>query len=291
TTQSEIRSLTVIPVDSVTSLTVNKANSKGEVVCTGSVNANRPVRTAPVELIVDGSRVTSTTTDKNGNFRATLRLSHGEHMVVARFSDEGYPIRRSESKPQTVQVAIVPLVAIMPEISILPLFVAFLILFSFAGGSWYYLKRMQGRGYTAPPATPVPDLSDATAPLRIPDMDAAPQSDSVKDAASTEDTAGESLFIRYSHILQEQGLNVAARVVYLGLSGRIAQELQLQRHTCLTPRELSRTCTKKPYCRSFSSFVHVYERIRYGGYRSAAVQTAFETEMKNTATDLGSDDH
>ena len=101
----------------------------------------------------------------------------------------------------------------------------------------------------------------------------------------------ESLFARYAHILQDGDLSAAARVVYLGLSERIAQDLHIQRHTALTPRELSQACTKKPYCGPFSSFVHVYERVRYGGCRSATVQTEFEAGMKNTATHLEGEDH
>jgi hypothetical protein len=104
-------------------------------------------------------------------------------------------------------------------------------------------------------------------------------------------TVPESLFTLYVHILQDQGLSAAARAVYLTFSLRIAQELHLPRHTSLTPREVSRACTKKPYCGPFSSFVLVYERVRYGGYRSPAVQGEFEAGMKDTATYLGGDDH
>ncbi len=100
------------------------------------------------------------------------------------------------------------------------------------------------------------------------------------------DMAPGSLFARYVHILQEGGLSAAARVVYLGFCVRIAKDLHIRQYTALTPRELSQSCTKKPYCGPFSSFVLVYERVRYGGYRSAAVQTEFEAEMKNTDTQL-----
>ena len=53
-TRSDSRSLTVVPVDSVTNLTVSNATPGGDVSCTGSVIANHPVSFAPVELIWTG---------------------------------------------------------------------------------------------------------------------------------------------------------------------------------------------------------------------------------------------
>jgi hypothetical protein len=287
-TQSDIRSLTVVPVDSVTNLTVSNATTNGKVSFTGSVIANHAVRFAPVELIWDGSNVSSTTTDANGRFSTTLRLPAGPHTVVARFTGEGYPIYPSQSQPEVVNVSVLNLPTIPILLIILILTVAGIFIL-FTGGAWYYIRRMSGRVWS-PPA-PARAMMEPAGSLQTADTgEALPLEGGPAEPAGGE-AGPESLFTRYSHILQDGELSAAARVVYLGLSERIAQDLHIQRHTSLTPRELSQSCIKKPYCRPFSSFVLVYERVRYGGYRSAAVQTELETEMKNTATHLGDEDH
>jgi hypothetical protein len=291
TTQSDIQSLTIVPVGSVTSLTVSRANSKGEVTCTGSVVANRPVRLAPVELVWDGSHVSSTTANANGEYKATLRLPDGSHSVVARFSGEGYPIRASESDPQIVDVSVLRIISPEDYSWLILLLIVSGIFITFAGGAWYYLKRMPGRTFAGPPAASPPDVTGPTGSYPIAGTDGSPLVEGVPKEPAGDGTPPESLLSRYAHILQEQGLSAAARAVYLMFSLRIAQELHIPRHSSLTPREVSRSCTKKPYCGPFSSFVPVYERVRYGGYRSAAVQAEFEEEMKNTASHLGGDDH
>jgi len=285
-TQSDMRSLTVVPVDSVTTLTVSNATTTGTVSCTGTVvAANRSVRSAPVELVWDGSHVTGTTTDADGRFSASLRLPDGPHTVVARFTGEGYPIRPSESAPQVVVVSIQYLAA-FPYLLVIMILLIAGIFALFIGGAWYYLRRMHG---TTRPGSPA--MTEPAGSYRTADTDKVSPEEVIPSEPAGDDTAPGSLFARYVHILQEGGLSAAARVVYLGFSGRIAKDLHIRQYTALTPRELSQSCTKKPYCGPFSSFVLVYERVRYGGYRSAAVQTEFEAEMKNTDTQLGGEDY
>ncbi len=289
-TRSDSRSLIVVPVDSVTNLTVSNATSGGDVSCTGSVIANIPVSFAPVELVWDGSHMTSTTTDADGGFNTTLRLPDGRHTVVARFTGEGYPIHPSESMPQVVDVSIQYLPTLPLLLIVMILLVAGIGTLS-AGGAWYYLRRMPGRRGPGSPAAPSPGMMETAGSFRAALAATVSPLEGMPGEPAGDDTVPESLFTRYAHILQDGDLSAAARVVYLGLSERIAQDLHIQRHTALTPRELSQACTKKPYCGPFSSFVHVYERVRYGGYRSAAVQTEFEAGMKDTATRLEGEDH
>ena len=158
-TRSDSRSLTVVPVDSVTNLTVSNATPGGDVSCTGSVIANHPVSFAPVELIWDGSHMMNTTTDANGGFNTTLRLPDGPHTVVARFSGEGYPIHPSESMPQVVDVSIQYLPAFPLLLIIMILLVAGIVTLS-AGGAWYYLRQMSGRRGPGSPATPSPGMTE-----------------------------------------------------------------------------------------------------------------------------------
>ena len=161
-TRSDSRSLIVVPVDSVTNLTVSNATYGGDVSCTGSVMANIPVRFAPVELIWDGSHMTNTTTDANGGFNTTLRLPDGPHTVVARFTGEGYPIHPSESMPQVVDVSIQYLPTLPLLLIVMILLVAGIVTLS-AGGAWYYLRRMPGRRGPGSPAALSPGMTETAA--------------------------------------------------------------------------------------------------------------------------------
>jgi hypothetical protein len=293
TTQSDLRTLTILSVDSATTLAVSPSKKPGEVICTGTVIANQPVRNAPVELVWDGTHVNRTTTNAKGEFEAPLSLPNGKHTVVARFTGEGYPIHPSESKVQEAEVSVIR--TILPAdygfILYIGVFGVFLL---FIGGAVYYLRRMEGRTMfgtlwsSARTGMPAETGSDATAGdgdgagvERSPDI---PLSDS---SPSQED----SLVSRYAGILQSAGLSAAAYAVYRDLAGRIAYDLQIPRHTVLTPREMSRSCKARPYCGAFSTLVSAYERIRYGGYRSVSVQAEFETTMHTTDSQLEGGHH
>jgi hypothetical protein len=288
TTQSENRALTVLPVDSVTMLSVTVADRTGNVSCTGNVTANLPVRSAPVKIVWDQTNTTTTTTDSRGTFKTVVQLPEGKHTVVAQFTGEGFPIHPSVSAVQDVEVSLAPdyrgLLLVSVVISIFGLF---------ASGAWYYLRRMPGTTWRGFPAAPQGDRMDGRGTDQMDDDSGHRPSEKVPEEPTGDSgiPGTESLIMRYARILQKEGLSAAARVVYLALSGHIARELHIEKHRSLTPRELSRSCVKKPYCGAFASFVAVYERIRYGGMRSAAAQAEFESGMQTAQTNIGGDDH
>jgi hypothetical protein len=291
TTLSDIQTLTVQSVGSTTTLSVTRPDNKGDVTCTGSVTANRPVRSAPVQLVWDTTHITETSTDAQGQFKATLRFPEGRHTVVARFSGEGFPITPSESMPQVVEVSILRIIP--ADMQIIPadntwgilLAVAGTILL-FIGIAGYYLKREPGRRtfgllMRAEPSSPGTPATDLLPPDVEPGADEPGQ-----PSAGTSPPPDESVLARYARILKAEGLSAAAWVVYRQFAGRVANELFIPKHTALTPRELSHSCTKRPFCRAFSSFVSTYERIRYGGQRSVAMQEEFETRIHATQSEL-----
>ena len=295
TTLSDIQTLTVQSVGSTTTLSVTRPNNKGEVTCTGSVTANRPVRSAPVQLVWDTTHIVETSTDAQGKFRTTLRFPEGRHTVVARFSGEGFPITASESKPQVVDVSIQRIIPaymqIIPADNTFGILLAVAgILLLFAGIAWYYLRRIPGRKSfdllmgrePSPPGTPATDLF---APISAPEIE--PGAGEMRaPSGETFQPLDEMILARYARILNAEGLSAAAWVVYRQFAGRMAHDLLIQKHTTLTPRELSRSCIQKPFCRAFSSFVSTYERIRYGGQRSVAMQAEFENRMQSTQSEL-----
>ncbi len=161
------------------------------------------------------------------------------------------------------------------------------ILLLFAGIAWYYLRRIPGRrtfDILIRPEEPVlpgipatgllsPEIEPVAGEPRAPSGDTSPLRD-------------ETVFLRYARLMMAEGLSAAAWVVYRQFAGRIAHDLHIQRHTTLTPRELARSCLQKPFCKAFSSFVATYERIRYGGQHSVAVQEDFEARMQSTQSVL-----
>ena len=289
--RSEVRTLTVLPVDSVTSLSVGGITSKGGVTLTGSVIANRPVPLAPVELVWDGDHVVATTTDSWGDFREVVRLPAGRHTVIARFAGDGYPIHPSESEVQEVEVSILQS-ALPPDYSwlLLPLAIFALVLV-FSGGALVYLRR-SGTGPFRSSPLPEPGGADTTGPgteeERLPGLPTGQPS--LPDGEKTVPSP-ESLFSRYLRICEGSGLSEAAYAVYHEFSGHVARDLHVVRPASLTPLELSRACRKRPYCGTFSRFVGVYERIRYGGFRTPAVKDAFETALEETESAMGREDH
>ena len=135
TTVSDTLTLTISAVDSATTLLVTRPDSNGDVTCTGTVIANLPVRSAPVQLVWDTTHITETSTDAEGQFRTTLRLPDGRHTLVARFSGEGYPISASESTPQVVDVSPLRIIPFSTVAGILLILAVMLLLF--AGIAWY----------------------------------------------------------------------------------------------------------------------------------------------------------
>ena len=79
------RTLTVVPVDSVTTLNVSKPDKDGNVNCTGSVMADEPVRSASVQITWDKSHILITKTNANGQFVQNLQLPMGTSHDHCRF--------------------------------------------------------------------------------------------------------------------------------------------------------------------------------------------------------------
>ncbi|MCX6697776.1 MAG: hypothetical protein NTV84_09540, partial [Methanoregula sp.] len=99
------------------------------------------------------------------------------------------------------------------------------------------------------------------------------------------------ILARYVRILNAQGLSTAARAVYVHFAGTIAQRLHIRSHRALTPREFLRSCDRRPFAGTFSTFVTIYEQIRYGGAKSQNKEGEFKEATKKTDESLGGEDH
>jgi hypothetical protein len=293
-TQSDQRTLTIVPVDTVTTLTISTSRKAGEILCTGTVTANQPVRNAPVELVWDGTHQSRATTDAKGEFNAALNLPNGNHTVQARFTGTGYPLNPSESDIQAIDISI-PLNPLILHVDyIFFVYLGVLCIFSlFIGGAAYYLRRTPGRTLFSGKRAARTDLSGDAGPETPAISDEGTRANIPPDTNPPDEVpAGYlSLFQRYAGLLQSAGLSEASHAVYCDFAGRIAHDLRIPRHRVLTPREMSRSCRERPYCGAFSRLVSAYERIRYGGYLSVPVRTEFETTMHTTDSQLEGEHH
>ncbi|WP_321507932.1 carboxypeptidase-like regulatory domain-containing protein [uncultured Methanoregula sp.] len=293
TSRSINRTLTVIPVNSTTTLIVSKPDRSGNINCTGSIIANLPVKDASVQLTWDETHILVTKTDSSGRFKKLIQLPPGRHTVIARFTGDDYPIYASESKPVTVDVSIIPGVD-MDYRFIALVIIGIGILILFLGITVLYVRRIsrrkthitdliqriiQGRmrNKNPPLPGPVPDLWESGPDVHLPD-----------DSQKYEN---ETLISYYARILKEHGLSEASRIAYKQIAQRVASDLRIRRHQALTAREMAKTCKGKPYCGTFARFTSAYERIRYGGQNSVKDQSVFETAMELTDDQTGGEKH
>jgi hypothetical protein len=300
TSRSMNRTLTVVPVDSVTTLNVSKPDSHGTVRCTGSVIADEPVRSASVQLSWDKTHIVITKTNTNGQFAQNIQLPMGTHTIIADFYGDGYPINASESDPQIVDISPINIpqfsnffLLIISVIGIFFLFIGVLAfyLWRMVKGKYLWLKitgEIKGRILSLRPLgtrqeTEFPDDWE----LEVPQTESSQREQTDSSIRSGDET----LIAYYTRLLNDRGLSDASRKAYEQLAVRIARDFRIRRYKTLTAREISRKCRGKPYCSAFTRLISVYERIRYGGERSVKDQTIFETALHSADDLMGDEEH
>lgn len=285
TTHSDQRILTVVPGDSVTTLTVTPLKVPGLVTCSGTVMTTIPVKHAPVELVIDGASGKRMMTGAAGEFKETLNLSAGVHTVQARFTGTGFPITPSESAVQTIMVA----PAALPfDFSLAGYGAIFLLLALFVAGAAYYVRRVpEGAGPSAPElqAANLPGADETGVTAALPEL--AGPAPVTGSGVAPEGTLAE----RYAQALRSGGTGEAAHAVYSEIAGRLARDHKIARHRVLTPREMAKTCRRRPYCSAFASLVAAYERIRYGGCDAQPLREEFEATMELTDARMRGEEH
>jgi hypothetical protein len=259
--------------------------------------AKRPVSLAPVGIILDTQTMVETQTDALGNFSEVLALPAGTHTIYAQFINDSYPITKSRSNPVEVNIASANLSTIssseQSRIPLLEPLVIAVILFLFIGGAVFYLQRKSGLfkriggGAIGEHGPDIP-LPAGTIETSGHDAQTLPPGESQPDH---EAVSGDSVFLRYLRLLKESGLSSAARNVYLHFTARIAKRLHIARPRTLTPREFLRSCDQKRFAGAFSSFVFIYEQVRYGGVKTPQKKGELEDSIKTTDESLEREDH
>ncbi|MDO9325555.1 MAG: carboxypeptidase-like regulatory domain-containing protein [Methanoregula sp.] len=283
TSRSLNRTLTAIPVNSVTNLTVSKPDSEGRVNCSGFVMANFPVRSASVQITWDQTHIIVTKTDANGQYLREIQLPPGHHTLTAGFSGEGYPINSSESEPQNVEISFIRGVEtdygqLLSAIAVMGVCIFF------TGATAVYIRRISRR---KSPLSGIHSDTEGDAQFPLIDSDSQISEPGKNLNADSTESGDETLIASYTRILIEQGLSAASRCAYQQLAERIAHDLRIKRHTTLTAREMGQNCRKKPYYGAFARFISAYEHIRYGGQISVKDQSMLETAIYTSDEQIG----
>lgn len=323
---SDVKVFQVLPVHSLTTLTITPVNNSALYECTGRVaainhtgemirkpltikdaeaildtfwdnplsRAGLPVRFAPVEIIANNATLLQTMTDAEGQFSRRVAFPEGDNRVTAQFINDSYPIFSSTSEKRVVNVPTADISVQngtetppqrIPESLVIPV-----ILLLFVGGAGYYLNRRSALfsrksdslDLIAPPGTP----GEGPAAPESPGGTGKPA-----DTSPPELPAEDPLFIRYLRIQKTDGLSTAARAVYVHFTGIITKTLPVRNHQALTPREFLRSCEEKPFVAAFSSFISLYERVRYGGIENSETTGEFEESIRKTDLSLEGEDH
>ncbi|MCX6689247.1 MAG: DUF4129 domain-containing protein [Methanoregula sp.] len=323
---SGVRTFTVLPVHSRTTLTVTRVNNSALFECNGTVmafdrpddvilrplsirdvldiiatftltTAKRPVSAAPVAHMVNNVTLLEMQTDAFGGFSRVVALPTGDNIVTARFVNNRFPLFPSKSKEISLNLPsanLSPLENIRssPSDMLVSVSIVAVIILVFTGGSIFYLKRRSilFRITQTPAALSLEPETLASAETLSKEIEAA---DSFLASVSPPDVnlvSTDPILARYIRILNEQGLSTAARAVYVHFTGTIAQKLHIRRHRTLTPREFLRSCDTKPFTGTFSTFVAIYEQVRYGGARTPAKEREFEESVMKTDESLGGEE-
>jgi hypothetical protein len=258
--------------------------------------AKKPVSAAPVAIMVNNVTLVEMQTDAFGRFSRVVVFPAYDNVVTARFINDSFPLLTSQSKGVSVNITSVnmsPLIETRsaPNSLLVPVMVA-AILVLFTGGSFFYLKRRSilFRAKQTSAATNLESETLASSEMLLKEIEAAdPFLASVfppdPDMGSTD-----PILTLYKRILNAKGLSTAARAVYVHFSGTIAQRLHIRSHRTLTPREFLRSCDRRPFAGTFSSFVTIYEQVRYGGAKSPDKEEEFKEATKKTDESLGGEE-
>ena len=272
---SQVLNFSVMPVDP--DLTLDLPAESGEnVTVAGTLSAaGRPVEGAEVKTFLQDGILIDTVYTMEGNYRMSMRLPPGSYTFQSTFSDSSFPLNPAKSRIQTVTVR--EEVSLQSLITTIMIYATFLILFSMGAVVYYrhgkggeplfrlknpfaFLKfsrkkdEPQEKGVVPPAAGAPPRKEEGPAPPE--DRKAA-----LEEPAHSQDWA----IAQFRQLMIGGDLQNAVHGLYLHLRDRMGRTYRIRNHKALTPRELWKFATDRPYFGDLTKFIHAYETIRYGG--------------------------
>ncbi len=216
-----------------------EANGTHRAICTGNLTAEsgRPVRDAPIALLLDGRRAASAVTADNGSYRAELpNLTGGAHTLKARFDPAGFPLNGSESAPVVLEVPTLAwLITALVYAAGLALALA---------GAVLYLRRRK----TVPPVSQAGRAPPPMPELHLPPVPTLEEATAAVEALTGPVDGRQGITWLYRQTVRQLDLRNPGRAL-----------------RSKTPRELRVITADRPWGASFAELVAIHERVRHMG--------------------------
>ena len=253
---SEIRALII--ENRVTSLILEPPEvTKTYVVFKGNLRTDTAaVGNAPVEILSDGKRASTVTTDSGGNFRVAEKIPPGDHSVKALFQADSYPLYPSESAEYTITVPKPPLLIERESVFYAnPLHIGVLIasLCVSCVAAFFYLRRRRPGSI---PVSPIFHLPGNGLPEEMEKRERTP----ISPLPREQDEIPGILDVQAG---LEPGMDPG--YLFSTLRKAVSWHLSFLHPGSLTPRELCSLCKNLPFSTAVCRFARDYEQNIYGG--------------------------
>lgn len=280
--QSGTQALMITGSNTTLTLTLTAVKNRAEVNLTGILSAQKFVKNAPVQILVNNETWKMAVTGDTGRYMTNLSLPQGSFLVSAKFDDISFPLNESQSMTYEVVSTGTSITSITrPQATRLqPLWMIPVLLICFLGVSVLYLKRkgtlfqaLKVHKDTGVPWNQPLDLSNVVdMPPGLPPFDLS--------GGSFIGSSGETHPSMNSEI---------TFMIYTRLVNRLSEDLDFRHIRTLTPREISARIGFHPHADIIQNFIRLYEQIRYGRYEREEDIAAFESSISDVNAVLGSD--
>lgn len=231
--------------------------TESHVVFSGALRTDTAaVGNAPVEILSDGKRASTVTTDSGGNFRVSEKIPPGDHTVKALFQADSYPLSPSESAEYKITVP-EPAPSIERESGFFanPLHIGVLIASICVSciAAFFYLRRRRPGSI---PVSPIFHLPGNGLPEEREKRERMP----ISPLPREQDEIPGILDVQAG---LEPGMDPG--YLFSTLRKAVSRHLSFLHPGSLTPRELCSLCKNLPFSTAVCRFARDYEQNVYGG--------------------------
>ena len=256
---SDPGSFTVIPVNSMTSLSVPLSSDQPWVNITGRLYTSEGVQVldAPVIITRDRTNTIEVTTGDEGQYFTSIDLPNGNHTLQAIFQGTGYPVNPSKSQVSKInvqyQVPVKP--KAFPWFSIAVLGGALVIS---SGAAVFYLRRQRTLSLIRPARHET--LPEDITLTELPHEVLTPEN-TRQEAGEIQQGQGQG---ELELSIKEKGFRETAYNIYWEIITLLDNKIPLSAVRSWTTREIAASCQGKSYYQFIRNFIAIYERVRYG---------------------------
>lgn len=286
--QSRSQALVVSGCNTTLTLSMKAINNQSEVSLTGNLYAQKPVKMAPVQILVNNETWKMTVTGDTGRYMTNLSFPQGTFLVSALFEDSSFPLNESRSMTYEIVSTGTSISSITRALTassqparpkplwVIPiLFVCLIgVFFLYMRRKGIFFKELKDNGSSG---------VESNQPLGL--INSGKLSSSW---LSSHEQLAESLN-GSSRGTQPTRVNETAYVIYTRLVNRLSHDLNTPHIRTLTPREISARICFHPHADILRRFIRLYEQIRYGRYEGEEDVAALDSLISDLNVAFGRD--